>query len=68
MNDQSALHGALFPIVRQGVQVLAGYLLGAGLLNENEVTAIAGLVMSAATVVWMLMARAKAQKPEGPKP
>lgn len=67
MNDQSTLHGALFPVVRQVVQNLAGILLGAGVLNENETAAIAGLVMSAATVVWMLVARAKAQKPEGPK-
>jgi hypothetical protein len=67
MNDTSALHGALLPVVRQVVQNLAGVLLGAGILNENEITAIAGLVMSAVTVAWMLIARARAAKVEGAK-
>lgn len=62
MENQSALHGALLPVVRQVVQVAAGYLIGAGVLNENDVTAIAGLIMSAGTVAWMLVARAKAKK------
>lgn len=55
-----AVHGALWPLVRQGVQHLAGILLGAGFLAESEVTALAGLVMAVANVVWMLVARARA--------
>ena len=62
MNEHSALHGALLPVVRQVVQVASGYLIGAGILNESEATAIAGLIMSAATVAWMLAARAKAAR------
>lgn len=57
------LQGALMPIVRQGVQHIAGVVLGAGVLSENETVAVAGLVMAVANVVWMLVARARAQKP-----
>jgi hypothetical protein len=57
------LHGALLPIVRQGVQHVAGVVLGAGVLSENESAIVAGLVMAVANVVWMLVARAKAPKP-----
>lgn len=66
MNDQSTLHGALLPVVRQMVQTSAGMMLGAGVLNESMSTAIAGLILSAGTVVWMLVARAQAQKPPHP--
>jgi hypothetical protein len=58
--ETSPLHGALYPVVRQVAQVAAGYLIGAGILTESEATAIVGLVMSLATVGWMLAARAKA--------
>lgn len=58
-----SLHGAMLPIVRQAVQHLAGVILGAGVLSENETMAIAGLVMAAANVVWMLVARARAMQP-----
>lgn len=64
----NSLEGALLPIVRQAVQHLAGVVLGAGVLSENETVAIAGLVMAVANVVWMLVARARAVKAEAPKP
>lgn len=60
MTVPTAVQGALWPLVRQGVQHLAGILLGAGFLAESEVTAVAGLVMAVANVVWMLVARARA--------
>ncbi len=61
MND-SALHGALLPIVRQAVQHFAGVILGAGVLSENETIAIAGAVIAFGNLVWMLVARAQAAK------
>jgi hypothetical protein len=67
MNDTSALHGALLPVIRQAVQHFAGVILGAGVLSENETVAIAGLVMAVANVVWMLVARARAV-PSSPPP
>ena len=57
------LHGALLPVVRQGVQHFAGVILGAGVLSENEVAIIAGAVMAFANVIWMLFARKAAPKP-----
>jgi hypothetical protein len=57
------LHGAMLPIVRQGVQHFAGVVLGAGVLSENESAIVAGLVMAVANVVWMLVARSKAKQP-----
>jgi hypothetical protein len=54
------LHGALLPVVRQIVQNMAGIMLGAGVVNESMASAIAGLILSGITVVWMLAARAKA--------
>lgn len=59
MHTPEALHGAMFPIVRQIVQLLAGYIFAKGALNEEMTTAITGLVLSAGTVVWMMVARAK---------
>jgi hypothetical protein len=60
------LHGALLPVVRQIVQNAAGIMLGAGVVNESMASAIAGLILSAVTVVWMLAARAKAQNARVP--
>jgi hypothetical protein len=57
------LHGALQPIVRQAIQHIAGVVLGAGVLSENESAIVAGAVMAVANVAWMLVARAKAPKP-----
>jgi hypothetical protein len=68
MNDQSALSGALLPVIRQAVQVASGYLLGTGMLNENEITIIAGAIASFATLIWMLISRKRAVKAEAPKP
>lgn len=65
MNE--TLQGAMLPIVRQAVQHLAGVVLGAGVLAENEIVAIAGLVVAVANVAWMLVARARAAKAEGQK-
>jgi hypothetical protein len=61
MPENSPLQGAAMPVLRQVAQLGAGYLIGAGILNESEATAIVGLVMSLATVGWMLAARAKAK-------
>jgi hypothetical protein len=52
-------HGALLPIVRQAVQHFAGIALGAGVLSENEVVAIAGAVLALGNLAWMLVARAR---------
>lgn len=62
MNTPESLHGALLPVVRQIVQNAAGIMLGAGVVSESLATAIAGLILSAVTVVWMLGARAKAAR------
>lgn len=62
-----SLHGAFGPVVRQLVQHLAGWMLGAGVLTENETTIIAGVVMAVANLIWMLVARARAQQ-GGPPP
>ena len=73
MSPNNPLHGALFPIVRQILQFVAALLLGRGVVGEDILTAVAGLVMSVGTVVWMLLARERvpvdappAQEP--PKP
>ena len=58
--ETSPLHGAALPVLRQVAQLGAGYLIGAGILTESEATAVVGLVMSLATLGWMLAARAKA--------
>ena len=54
-----AMHGALWPVVRQVVQHAAGWTLGAGVLAESEITVVAGLLMAVGNVIWMLVARAK---------
>lgn len=60
------LHGALLPVVRQIVQNAAGIMLGAGVVNESMASAIAGLILSSVTVVWMLSSRTKAQNARVP--
>jgi hypothetical protein len=57
---QVAATSAALPVVRQIVQHLAGVILGAGVLTENESAVIAGAVIAAVNVAWMLRARAKA--------
>lgn len=66
MQTPEALQGALLPVVRQIVQNLAGALLGAGVINESMATAIAGLILSAITVIWMLIARVRPPEPPTP--
>lgn len=60
MPQSAAATSAMLPVVRQIVQHLAGVVLGAGVLTENEAAVIAGAVIAAVNVVWMLRARAKA--------
>lgn len=62
------LHGAMLPLVRQVVQHVAGLTLGAGVLAENEIVAITGLVVAVANVVWMLVARAQARAQAAKQP
>jgi hypothetical protein len=57
---QVAATSAALPVVRQIVQHLAGVILGAGVLTENEAAVIAGAIIAAVNVAWMLRARAKA--------
>jgi hypothetical protein len=57
---QVAATSAALPVVRQIVQHLAGVILGAGVLTENESAIIAGAIIAAVNVAWMLRARAKA--------
>ena len=58
MPQSAAATSAMLPVVRQIVQHLAGVVLGAGVLTENEAAVIAGAVIAAVNVVWMLRARA----------
>lgn len=60
MPQSAAATSAMLPVVRQIVQHLAGVILGSGVLTENEAAIIAGAVIAAVNVVWMLRARAKA--------
>lgn len=68
MSPNNPLHGALFPIVRQLLQFIAAYLFGHGMVDENTLVAVTGLVMSAGTVIWMLLARERAPTETPPKP
>ena len=60
MPQSAAATSAMLPVVRQIVQHLAGVVLGAGVLSENETAVIAGALIALVNVVWMLRARAKA--------
>lgn len=51
----------LLPLLRQGLQVVGGLLIGRGVVSASEVEALTGLVISAVTVVWMLRARRAAE-------
>jgi hypothetical protein len=62
MPHMAAANSALLPVVRQIVQHLAGVILGAGVLTENEAAVVAGAIVAVANLAWMLAARAKAQK------
>lgn len=59
MPHTAAATSAMLPVVRQIVQHLAGAILGAGVLTENEAAVIAGAIIAVCNVVWMLRARAK---------
>jgi hypothetical protein len=63
MNVAQTANGIWWPVVRQMVQHAAGFVLGAGVLTESEVSIIAGLVLAVGNVVWMVVARAKAEHP-----
>ncbi|MBR0675437.1 hypothetical protein GXW77_04535 [Roseomonas alkaliterrae] len=62
MSDAAAATSAALPVVRQIVQHLAGVVLGAGAITENEAAVVAGAIVAVANLAWMLVARAKAQK------
>lgn len=49
---------ALFiPILRQILQVIGGYLIGHGYLDDSAVQAITGLILNGASLAWWLYDR-----------
>ncbi len=45
------------PLIRQAVQLLAGVLITAGYVRENEAEFIVGGTISILTAAWMVFAR-----------
>lgn len=49
-------------LIRNALALLAGFLVGKGVINAQDATALSGALLAAVPVVWSLVNKARANK------